>query len=63
MAWIELHDNLPDHPKTIASSTALKMDKDALVGKLCRMWTWAVNNREDGFIADDEMETVAEIIH
>lgn len=62
MAWIELHDNLPDHPKTIASSAALKLDKDAMVGKLSRLWTWAANEREDGFVSDTEIQTVAEIM-
>ena len=62
MAWIELHDTLPDHPKTIATATAAGIDKDALIGKLCRLWTWSINHRENGFIADAEMETVAEIM-
>lgn len=60
MAWIEAHDTLPDHPKTIAASTALKIDKDALVGKLWRFWTWALTNRASGFIPSIDMGTVAE---
>jgi len=48
MSWIEIHDNLPDHPKVGEVAEALKMDNDAVVGKLVRLWTWAINNREDG---------------
>ena len=62
MAWIELHDTLPDHPKILASCNALHIDKDMLVGKLCRLWTWCLNHREDGFIADFDKQTVAEVM-
>ena len=34
MAWIELHDNLPDHNKVLDVSEALKRDKDLVVGKI-----------------------------
>lgn len=60
MAWIELHDNLPDHEKVIEVAATLKMDKDMVVGKLVRLWTWAVNNREDGLLRDHDISTVAE---
>lgn len=60
MVWIKLYDTLLDHPKTIATASALKIDKDMLIGKLCRLWTWAADNRDDGFISDNEIETVAE---
>jgi hypothetical protein len=62
MAMIELQDTLPDHPKTLAASEALKIDKDLLVGKLCRLWTWCLNQRENGFIAEYEIGTVAEVM-
>lgn len=62
MAWMELHDTLPDHYKVIGASSALKMDKDAFVGKLVRLWLWALNHRESGFLRENEAETVAEIM-
>lgn len=52
MAWIEVHDNLPDHPKVLRAAKALKLDSDALVGKLVRLWVWALGNREDGMLND-----------
>ena len=45
MAWIELHDNLPDHQKTIDLANELRIDKDTVVGKLVRLWTWALNEQ------------------
>ena len=52
MAWIEVHDTLPDHPKVLRAAKALKLDSDALVGKLVRLWVWALGNREDGMLND-----------
>ncbi|MDR0397416.1 MAG: hypothetical protein LBH66_08960 [Oscillospiraceae bacterium] len=48
--WIEMHDDLPDHIKTITTAAALRVDKDALVGKLHRLWQWALKSHRDGFI-------------
>ena len=56
MAWIEVHDTLPDHPKVLRAARALKLDSDALVGKLVRLWTWALGNREDGVLSDLDAE-------
>ena len=62
MAWIKVQDTLPDHRKVIGAASALKMDKDAFVGKLVRLWLWALNHRESGFLRENEAETVAEIM-
>lgn len=62
MAWIELHDTLPDHDKVLELSEALKMDKDMVVGKLVRLWTWALNNREDGLFKARDVATIAEVM-
>ena len=56
MAWIEVHDTLPDHPKVLRAARALKLDSDALVGKLVRLWTWALGKREDGVLSDLDAE-------
>lgn len=52
MAWIDVHDTLPDHPKVLRAAKTLKLDSDALVGKLVRLWVWALGNREDGMLND-----------
>lgn len=60
MAWIEAHDNLPDHPKTMAAAFALGIDQDTMAGKLLRLWTWAISYRESGFFAEYEIALIAE---
>ena len=62
MAWIELHDTLPDHPKVIEVADELKMDKDMVVGKIVRLWTWALQNRESGVFSARDVETIKEIM-
>ena len=62
MAWIELHDTLPDHEKVADMADMLKMDKDMVVGKLVRLWTWAINNRSDGKLKPRDVDTIAEVM-
>lgn len=62
MAWIELHDTLPDHDKVLQVADELKIDKDLVVGKLVRLWTWAINNREDGRFKSRDADTIAEVM-
>lgn len=62
MSWIKIYDTLPDHPKVIQTANVLKMDKDLFVGKLIRLWAWAVRNREDGTFQADDAETIAEVM-
>ena len=61
MAWIEVYDTLPDHPKVMRLSACLSMDKDAVVGKLVRLWTWAINNRESGQFTGLDESIIAEV--
>lgn len=62
MAWIELHDTLPDHDKVLSVAETLNLDKDLVVGKLVRLWVWALNNREDGTFKSRDISTIAEIM-
>lgn len=59
-SWVEVHATLPDHPKVLRAAKALKIDSDALVGKLVRLWTWAVDNREDGILNEFDVEKLSE---
>ena len=58
--WYKAHVDLPDHPKTSAAAYILGIDADLLVGKLYRLWSWALCNREDGFFAKHEIPLIAE---
>lgn len=59
MSWIQIEDTLPDHRKVGKLAALLKIDRDAVVGKLLRLWLWIVNNREDGTFSELDFETIA----
>ena len=48
MAWIEVHQSLPTHPKTIEAAMLLDVSEPVIVGHLVCLWTWAVDARPDG---------------
>lgn len=62
MAWIKVQDTLPDHRKVVGAAASLKMDKDAFVGKLVRLWLWVLSQREDGCLREADAETVADVM-
>lgn len=43
--WIKIEICTPDKPEICSLATQLKMDDDAVVGKLVRLWSWAELNR------------------
>ena len=51
MAWIESHQKLVDHPKVEAFAHALGIDQDAALGKIHRLWWWALDHAENGDIS------------
>lgn len=48
MAWIESHQSLLGHPKTLAAQRLLETDRFKLIGHLHALWWWALD------IADEE---------
>ncbi len=42
--WIKVEMTTPDKPEVVSMSAALRMDQDAVVGKLIRIWAWADQN-------------------
>lgn len=48
MAWIEIHQSLPSHRKTIAAATRLAIPPVQLVGHMVTLWLWAVDNAPGG---------------
>ncbi len=56
MAWIESHQGLEKHPKTLRLMSAMGWDLDQTLGKLHRFWWWCVDHAPDGDLrkfADD----------
>ena len=39
--WIKIEVSTPDKPEICAIATRLRIDPDAVVGKLVRLWSWA----------------------
>ena len=48
MTWVEFHDTLAKHPKTLAASEALHISRPTLCGHLAIAWAWAIDHKEDG---------------
>lgn len=43
MSWLESHQSLRNHPKTLACVTALKVDRHKFIGHLMCLWWWALD--------------------
>jgi hypothetical protein len=46
--WIKMRIDLPDDPAVILISSRLGIPRDAVVGKLLRLWGWASRNTTNG---------------
>ena len=42
--WIKVEENMPDKPEVWQIADILKLDGDAVAGKLLRVWAWATRN-------------------
>lgn len=60
--WIELHDNLPDHPKIVKLAALTKMDRDLARAKLERLWLWALTNRLSGALSYDDVLLLTDVM-
>ncbi|MBR1456856.1 MAG: hypothetical protein IJ594_06820, partial [Oscillospiraceae bacterium] len=48
MAWIELHQTVRDHQKTLRLRERLRLRPSQAVGHLCFLWLWALDNAPEG---------------
>jgi hypothetical protein len=46
--WIKIELTTPDKPEIVRMATLLKIDQDAVVGKVFRIWAWADQNSVNG---------------
>jgi hypothetical protein len=64
VAWIESHQSLSRHRKTLRAAALLRTDRHKLIGHLHELWWWALDNvPSDGFLngtLDAEIEGGAE---
>lgn len=59
MAWIESHQALGHHPKTIALAAALHCNLPCAVGYLHYLWWWALDYAPDGIVRMRAQSVVA----
>ena len=63
MAWIESHQSLLNHRKTLRAVALLKVNKYQLIGHLHSLWWWALDNipadGQMGDISDSEVAAAA----
>lgn len=52
MAYVELHQAVFDHRKTIVAAERLNMPEVHLVGHLVALWSWCLDNCQDGILPD-----------
>jgi len=52
VSYIELHEHVWNHPKTIELSGRLQVRKTYAVAHLSRLWTWCIRYAEDGCITN-----------
>lgn len=48
MAWIELHQSVIKHRKTLAVAEALGKPRQLIVGHLSELWCWAIDAAPEG---------------
>jgi len=59
MAWIELHQTLPRHPKLARLAARLKITRPQAAGHLTFLWLWAIDYVPDGNLSAMESAEVA----
>ena len=48
MAWIEVHQSLPTHRKTMSVGHLLDIPRTSVMGHMLSLWMWGVDNAPDG---------------
>lgn len=60
MAWIRSDQALLRHPKTILLKALLKIDMDAVVGRLHYLWWWCLDYALDGDLSKHDPKVIEE---
>src|SRR5690606_28020749 len=59
VAWIELHQSLPRHRKTLVVAAHLGIHRIQAMGHLAALWMWAIDNAEDGDLTGVPAQVIA----
>ena len=60
MAWIESHQELARHPKTLRLARLLGTSVPSVIGHLQLLWWWAMDFAQDGSLDGFDAEEVAQ---
>lgn len=60
MDWIESHQQLRSHPKTIRLSRLLDVHRTSVIGLLQCLWWWSLDYAPDGDLAPFEAQEIAD---
>lgn len=60
MSWIRSDQALLRHPKTILLKALLKIDMDAVVGRLHMLWWWCLDYALDGDLSKHDIKVIEE---
>lgn len=61
MAWIELHQTLPQNKKIMRLKRLLKIKTPQAIGHICMLWLWALDNAPGGDLSEFTAEDIAEV--
>ena len=61
VAWIELHQTLPQSGKLMRLKRELRIRTPQAVGHLCLLWLWALDNASDGDLTRFTAQEIAEV--
>jgi hypothetical protein len=59
MAWIESHQGLQQHPKTLKLATLMAWDIPATIGRLHILWWWCLEYAPDGNVSRHSTDITA----
>ena len=62
MAYIETHQSLLTHRKTLRLGRLLGMDRFCVCGRLMALWCWALDNAPDGVVAVGDADILADVM-
>lgn len=62
MAYIEAHQSLLTHRKTLRLGRLLGMDRFCVCGRLMALWCWALDNAPDGVVAVEDADILADVV-
>lgn len=63
LAWIELHQTMPSHRKTLRVARKLQVTRFEAVGILCALWCWALDNATtEGKITGADAQDISDAI-